>query len=116
MTQVLRSGQIQSRTDLSSDMKPIEPFYFKSYDKVIGVARNLQELDKEMKRLARENTSALEYHLASGHIARWLEYANERELACQLGGITKVQEAVRITDRYVERAATLRRMARGRMH
>ena len=64
-----------------------------SYDRVIGVAKNVRELDKEMKRLAREDRPCLEYHLANGHIVSWLEYANEPEFAKDLAGVINVEEA-----------------------
>ncbi len=56
-----------------------EPFYFTSYDKVVGVAKSVRELDLEMKRLSREDRACVEYHLSSGNLVRWLEYANQPE-------------------------------------
>ena len=38
----------------------VEPFYFTSYDRVIGVAKDVWELDREIKRLAREDRPCLE--------------------------------------------------------
>ncbi len=87
-----------------------------SYDRVIGVAKNVRELDKEMKRLAREDRPCLEYHLANGHIVSWLEYANEPEFAKDLAGVINVEEALRLTERYVARSVILHRTRRGRMH
>jgi len=93
----------------------IQPFYFTSYDRVIGVAGNIRELDMEMKRLSREDRACLEYHLSSGNIVRWLEYASEPELANDLTGVCKAEEAVPIVERYIARAVMLHRMRRGRM-
>ena len=77
------------------------PFYFKSYDIIIGAARNIHDLWLQIEKLAVENPAALEYHLKEGHIVRWLEDSNERELAEQLRGVEKVQEAtVRVTAYY----------------
>ena len=87
-----------------------------SYDRVIGVAKNVRELDMEMKRLAREDRACLEYHLVSGHIVAWLEYANEPEFAKDLAGVKNVEEAVRLAERYVARSVMLHRERRGRMH
>ena len=63
-----------------------------SYDRVTGVASNVRELDREMKRLAREDRPCLEYHLANGHIVLWLEYVNEPEFAKDLAGVNNVEE------------------------
>jgi hypothetical protein len=109
------NSQQHARNQRESNKKPIQPFYFKSYDKVIGVAHNLTELNREMKRLASEDRMALEYHLASGHIVDWLEYSGEWELAFQLKGVKNADEANRWTERYLEREITLRRMTHGRM-
>lgn len=40
----------------------MEPFYFKSYDRVVGIARDVSELEKEMSRLTREDPACVEYH------------------------------------------------------
>ena len=94
----------------------MEPFYFTSYDRVIGTARDVRELDKEMKRLAREDRACLEYHLENGHIVSWLVYVNEPELAKDLEGVKTVEEAVMMVERYVARSVILHRTRRGRMH
>lgn len=93
----------------------IEPFYFTSYDRVIGIAGNIRELDLEMKRLSREDRACLEYHLASGNIVRWLEYAREPELARDLSGVSNADEAIQLVEKYIARAVMLHRMSRGRM-
>jgi len=87
-----------------------------SYERVIGVASNLRELDGEMKRLAREDRPCLEYHLANGHIVSWLEYMNEPEFAKDLAGVKNVDEAIRLAERYVARSVLMHRRRRGRMH
>lgn len=80
------------------------PFYFKSYDRIIGTARNIHDLWLQIERLAVENPAALEYHLKEGHIVRWLEDSNERELAEQLRGVEQVQEARQsVSDHYSAR-------------
>lgn len=71
----------------------VEPFYFMSYGTVIGVARSVADLQKEMGRLAGENPGALEYHLREGHIVKWLESMNEREAAEQLRRIQTAEGA-----------------------
>jgi hypothetical protein len=94
----------------------VEPFYFTSYGTVIGVAKDVGELNKEMKRLAREDRACLEYHLVNGHIVLWLEYANEPELAKDLAGVKNIEEALRLVERHAVRSFMLHGMRRGRMH
>ena len=103
-----------SRVVIRANESKLQPFYFTSYERVVGVARDVRELDREMKRLAREDRPCLEYHLVNGHIVRWLEYANELELAKDLTGVGNVEEALRLVERYVVRMAMFRRMSRGR--
>ncbi len=93
----------------------VQPFYFTSYDRVIGVAGNIRELDLEMKRLSREDRASVEYHLASGNIVRWLQYANEPELAKDLTGVANADDAINMIEKYLARAVMLHRMSRGRM-
>lgn len=92
-----------------------EPFYFTSYGIVVGVAKNLKELDLEMKRLSREDRACVEYHLSSGNLVRWLEYSNQLELSTELVGITNADEAIQLVERYLSRAVIFHRMRRGRM-
>lgn len=93
----------------------IQPFYFTSYERVIGVAGNIRELDIEMKRLSREDRACLEYHLASGNIVRWLEYIGEQDLARDLSEVRDADEAILLVEKYIARAVMLHRMSRGRM-
>lgn len=66
----------------------MEPFYFKSYDKVVGVAHDVKELEKEMDRLSKEDIDCLEYHLKEGHIVSWLNYIGEKGLAEMLKDVS----------------------------
>ncbi|ABW01969.1 hypothetical protein [Caldivirga maquilingensis] len=81
-----------------------EPFYFKSFDKVIGVAHNASELANEFKRLLGSNEEALEYHLREGHIVQWLRYIGEDELAGKLHGVTEPNKALEIISKHISRA------------
>ncbi|BDC18253.1 hypothetical protein [Acidianus sp. HS-5] len=72
----------------------MEPFYFKSYNKVIGVAHDVKELEKEVERLSKEDPAALQYHLKEGHIVSWLNYLGENGLAEMLKGVTEPEEAL----------------------
>jgi hypothetical protein len=94
----------------------VEPFYFTSYERVVGIAGDVRDLDREMKRLAREDRPCLEYHLANGHIVSWLEYTNEPELARDLTGVKNAEESLILVERYVARSVLLHRRKRGRMH
>ena len=81
-----------------------EPFYFKSFDKVIGVAHDVSELASEFKRLLNSNEEALKYHLREGHIVQWLRYIGEDELASKLHGITDPNKALEIMSKHVDKA------------
>jgi hypothetical protein len=79
---------------LEAERREREPFYFKSYDRVIGVAHDVKELASEMERLAKEDPAALEYHLREGHIVAWLNYIGEARLAEALKGVSEPREAL----------------------
>ncbi|QGA53302.1 hypothetical protein GFS03_01165 [Sulfolobus sp. E5-1-F] len=72
----------------------MEPFYFKSYDKTIGIAHDVNELEKEIERLGKEDPACVEWHLKEGHIVAWLNYIGERGLAEMLKGVGNVKEAL----------------------
>ncbi|WP_243665627.1 hypothetical protein [Vulcanisaeta sp. JCM 16159] len=78
-----------------------EPFYFKSFDRVISVAHNVNELRSEFGRLLNVDPKALEYHLREGHIVQWLEYIGEVELARRLIGISDPGRAYEIINNYL---------------
>ncbi|WP_054841906.1 hypothetical protein [Vulcanisaeta distributa] len=79
-----------------------EPFYFKSFDRVIGVAHNVNELRSEFGRLLSVDPKALEYHLREGgHIVQWLEYIGEVELARRLIGISDPGMAYEVMNNYL---------------
>lgn len=96
--------------------KTLQPFYFTNYDAVIGVAGDVIELERQMKKLARENRPCLEYHLTNGHIVSWLEYVNEPELAKDLSGVKNVDEAMNVLERHVIRSVAFHGMNHGRKH
>ncbi|WP_338604156.1 hypothetical protein V6M85_05805 [Sulfolobus tengchongensis] len=72
----------------------MEPFYFKSYDKTIGIAHDVNELEKEIERLSKVDPACVEWHLKEGHIVSWLNYIGEKGLAEMLKGVTNVTEAL----------------------
>jgi len=61
---------------------------------VVGVAHDVNELEKEMDRLSKEDVDCLEYHLKEGHIVSWLNYIGERGLAEMLNGVADPKEAL----------------------
>ncbi len=80
-----------------------EPFYFKSFDKIIGTAHNVSELASEFKRLLTSNEETLSYHLREGHITQWLRYIGEDELANKLHGVTDPHRALEIISNHISR-------------
>jgi len=78
-----------------------EPFYFKSYDKVIGIAHDVHELKNEIERLMQVDAKALEYHLSEGHIVQWLNYIGEKELASKLMGVKDPKDALEIINTHL---------------
>ncbi|KAA8922189.1 hypothetical protein [Thermoplasma sp.] len=62
----------------------MEPFYFKSYDRLIGIACDVPSLYHEMKCLLAYDRAAVQYHLAEGHVSMWLDYIGEHDLADSL--------------------------------
>ncbi len=94
----------------------MEAFYFRSYNRIIGRARDVRELRREMSRLSWENPDAVAYHLRQGHIASWLESIGERELAEELRNVKSIEEAERKIEKYLERTMIEYRMQIGYMH
>lgn len=71
-----------------------EPFLFKSYEKIIGIAHDVNELKTEMERLSKVDPEAVNYHLKEKHIVNWLNYIGESELAKKLEGVTNINDAL----------------------
>lgn len=70
-------------------------FYFRSYERIVGKASNLEELKIEMMRLSREDPECVNYHLREGHIVQWLRYMGESQAAVSLSGVGDVLTALR---------------------
>ena len=100
---------------LQTTQDKIEPYYFTSYDRVIGLAGNIKQLDIEMKRLLREDRACLEYHLGTGYIVKWLQYADEPDLAMELAGVVNGDQAIVLIEKHMARAVVFHRMKRSRM-
>ncbi|MGC9175340.1 MAG: hypothetical protein ACP5GO_05785 [Thermoprotei archaeon] len=45
----------------------MQPFYFKSYQKVVGVAHDLSELKEHLKEIGTRDPACVNYHLSEGH-------------------------------------------------
>ncbi|MBP1357080.1 MAG: hypothetical protein JZD40_01120 [Sulfolobus sp.] len=77
----------------------MEPFYFRSYDRVVGISHDVNELKSEMERLINQDPACVEWHLKEGHIVAWLEYIGEKGLAELLKSVHDPNEALsRIND------------------
>lgn len=72
----------------------MEPFYFKSYEKVVGIAHDTKELERELERLSKIDPACVEWHLKEGHIVSWLNYIGEKGLAEMLKGVNSIKEAI----------------------
>ncbi|MEM0140265.1 MAG: hypothetical protein QXZ44_06625 [Ferroplasma sp.] len=81
----------------------MEPFYFRSYDKVIGSARNVEELYALMVKIEKTDPASLSYHLKSGHISAWLAYINKKQLANKLKKTTDTTMAISIVGDYLSK-------------
>jgi len=78
-----------------------EPFYFKSFNNVIGIAHNVTELETELARLINVDKEAVKYHLREGHIVQWLRYIGEGELAERLTNVTEPEQALQVVRDYL---------------
>jgi len=80
----------------------MEPFYFKSYDKIIATANNVNELLEDMEKLVKENPESLKYHLAEKDIYKWLNYINEKKLATKLKNVNDPEKAILTIQNYLK--------------
>jgi len=94
----------------------MDVFYFRSYNRIIGKASDVRELEREISRLAWENPEAVAYHLSQGHIASWLDSIGEMELAHEMRSVRTIYEAQMKIAKHNERSMITRRMQMGRMH
>jgi len=95
----------------------MEPFYFKSYEKVVGVAHDVKELEKEIERIGERDPACVNWHLQQGHVVSWLKYVGENTLAEMLKDVADWRETVaRIRDYYAiqQKARRTRRSTRRR--
>lgn len=81
----------------------MEPFYFKSFERVIGIACDVPGLYYTIKCLSVYDKAAVEYHLKEGHIADWLDYAGENEISELIRNSKSVDEVIKILEPYVEK-------------
>ncbi len=73
----------------------MQPFYFKSYQKIVGVAHDLEELKARLKEIGTEDPASVNYHLSEGHIVSWLQYIGEDSAAEALIGVKDFSEALK---------------------
>ncbi len=81
----------------------MEPFYFKSFERVIGIACDLPGLYYTMKCLSMYDKQAIEYHIKQGHIANWLDYTGNHELSKLMANVKSVEEALSILEQYLKK-------------
>jgi hypothetical protein len=74
----------------------MDPFYFKSYDRLIGVACDLESLVTEMKCLSDYDYDAVNYHILNGHISMWLNHMGFPELAQDVKTASSPKEAIKM--------------------
>jgi len=95
----------------------MEPFYFKSYEKVVGVAHDVEELEKEIERIGKSDPACINWHLQQGHIVAWLKYLGENTLAEMLEGVNDWKEALaRIRDYYMIQQKAIRHRKMRKRH
>ncbi len=74
----------------------MEPFIFKSFDRELGIACNLESLITELECVTSYDYDAANYHLINGHISMWINYIGFPELAENLKAAKSPQEAIMI--------------------
>ncbi|MEM1627187.1 MAG: hypothetical protein QXV69_07960 [Sulfolobaceae archaeon] len=94
-------------------MSKVEPFYFKSYDRVVGIAHDERELEREIMRIGATDPACVNWHLKEGHIVAWLKYIGNNTLAEMLRGVSDYREALaRIRDYFVMKEKTITEKSR----
>ncbi|MEM4093045.1 MAG: hypothetical protein QW837_08395 [Conexivisphaerales archaeon] len=73
----------------------IKPFYFKSYQKTVGIAHDVEELKEKIQEIGSTDPSCVNYHLSQGHIVSWLQYIGEDAAAEALKGVNHFEEALK---------------------
>lgn len=88
----------------------MEPFLFRSfYYCVKGQARDIFELESEMRRLNEIDPGCVRWHLTEEHISRWLLYVGEKRLSDRLSSVSQVKDAVSILARTTSRRKTTKK-------
>ena len=88
----------------------MEPFYFKSYDRIVGKAETPMEFLSEMKRLENTDPFCVEYHVREGHISIWLKEAERPDLAVKIESARDPKVVINILE------AEIGRPGRGPQH
>ena len=79
----------------------MEPFYFRSYDKIIATANNVNELLDAMEKLSMSNPESLKYHVANKDIYNWLNYIDEKKLATKIRNTKDPKKAITAIKNYL---------------
>lgn len=93
----------------------MEPFYFKSFERVIGIACDVPGLYYSIMCLSKYDKAAVEYHLKQGHIADWLDYIGEHELSQLIRKTKSVEDAIEILEAYLKKYGT-KKIKEKRLH
>ncbi|MEM0141731.1 MAG: hypothetical protein QXN66_06895 [Thermoplasmatales archaeon] len=88
----------------------MEPFYFKSFDKTIGVACDVKSLLYTVKCIAKYDPRAIDWHVSEGHICAWLRSIGEKELADKLSNVKDTSIFIDTIDKH------LKEKMKGRRH
>ncbi len=76
----------------------MEPFYFKSYERIVGKAETPVELLNEMKRLENVDPFCVEYHVREGHISTWLKGSGRPDLAMKIENVEDPKVVITIIE------------------
>lgn len=76
----------------------MEPFYFKSYDRIVSKAETPTELLSEMKKLENTDPFCVEYHVREGHISTWLKGSGRPDLAVKIESVGDPKVVINILE------------------
>ncbi|BCU66932.1 hypothetical protein HS7_03690 [Sulfolobales archaeon HS-7] len=72
----------------------MQPFYFKSYDRIVSEVHDVNELKEKLEEIGKSDPACVNWHLSQGHISAWLHYIGEHGLAEVLRNVNDYREAV----------------------
>ncbi|MCL4453898.1 hypothetical protein [Ferroplasma sp.] len=81
----------------------MEQFYFRSFDRTIGVACDVLSLYYEMKCLSLYDNAAVNYHVKEGHLSMWLDYIGEHDLAESIRTEKEIESVLNILETKIKK-------------